>query len=523
MVAPASLLGKVLEEVKAGLVSSVVAEAALFPLDTVKLLQQIHGGTALQVFQGVMKQKGALGLYQGLIGRLIQTITSNVGFFMWQTILVQTAMARLQADNAAAHLSTGVSLVVNMLAQQFNRILTTPVDVVANVNQADPSSRGFFHTFVKLARTGGRPVLWRGLGLALVLSLNPALMFTLVAKLSALLKHLRKDESPLAAADMFWISGVSKAVATLVTYPLIRAKAVAQTSGAPGGIVAMLKSILQKEGLNGLYQGVWILSYKTILFNSLMMALKQKFSALLDRSAARPKEVAKTELTTVNVNEGWCSKTVLVQATLMPWEIKGSVIYVDGSWSHLHQAQEHLLKEASSRGDYMVVGVHSDQCMSDVMGSYPTECFSARIARLKKHPLVSAVVEDAPWEVTEDLLQQLGVSKVLAGSVSKVQDCQSPPGKDISPAAEMSDPYGKCIELGMLEVVESLNDATEHDIWLSHVQRIIFSNVDASIDWRILVKDGKRTPWGSNPGYQSESPSSPPLSPRIPPKSNRAA
>eukprot|EP00971_Amphidinium_carterae_P155545 3084574-Amphidinium_carterae.1 len=317
---------------------------------------------------------------------------------MWQTILVQTATGRLQADTSGAHLSTGVSLVVNMLAQQFNRILTTPVDVVANVNQADPSSRGFFHTFVKLARTGGRPVLWRGLGLALVLSLNPALMFTLVAKLSALLKRFRKDETPLPAADMFWISGVSKAVATLGTYPLIRAKAVAQTSGAPGGIVAMLKSILQNEGLGGLYQGVWILSYKTILFNSLMMALKQKLSTLLAHLPAQVKDDAKSKLHALTGDEVWCSKTVLVQASIMPWEVSGSVVYVDGSWAHLHQAQEHLLQEASVHGDYLVVGVHSDQCMNDVMGSYPTECFAARLARVKKHHLISAVVEDAPWE-----------------------------------------------------------------------------------------------------------------------------
>eukprot|EP00971_Amphidinium_carterae_P110476 2188491-Amphidinium_carterae.1 len=204
----------------------------------------------------------------------------------------------------------------------------------------------------------------------------------------------------------------------------------------------MLKNILQKEGVNGLYQGVWILSYKTILFNSLMMALKQKFSALLGRSAALPKKAAK--ITDLSVDEGWCGKTVLVQADMMPWEVKGSVVYVDGSWSHLHQAQDHLLREAASRGDYMVVGVHSDQCMSDVMGSYPTECFSARIARMKKHPLVSAVVEDAPWEVSEDLLRQLGITKVLAGSVSKVQDCQAPAEKGIAPATEKNDPYRHC-------------------------------------------------------------------------------
>merc|ERR1719282_553536 len=117
-----SLFQKVLEEVRSGLVSSVVAEAALFPLDTVKLLQQVHGGSVAQVARGVLSERGLIGLYQGLIGRLIQTVTSNVGFFIWQTIFVQAALSRVQGiAGDKRKLGTGLSLLVNMLAQQFNR------------------------------------------------------------------------------------------------------------------------------------------------------------------------------------------------------------------------------------------------------------------------------------------------------------------------------------------------------------------------------------------------------------------
>ncbi|CAK0825861.1 unnamed protein product, partial [Prorocentrum cordatum] len=459
---------------------------------------QVHGGSAGQVVRGVLSERGFAGLYQGLIGRLIQTVTSNVGFFIWQTIFVQAALSRVQGvAGDRRQLGTGLSLLVNMFAQQFNRILTTPVDVVANVNQADPNSRGFFHTFVRLARTGGRATLWRGLSLALLLSLNPAMMFTLVGKLSALVLRVRGKES-LAASDMFWVSGISKAVATLVTYPLIRAKAVAQTMGSDG-VVASLRGIVETDGVRGLYQGVWLLSYKTILFNSMMMALKQKFAAVLDRPVDKRAPLSR-QLTWRKQEENELrQKTQLVKADSFPWDHEGSVVYVDGAWSFLHDAQQHFLREASSRGDYLLVGVHGDQCLRDAMGAYPSECFAERVGRLKKHPLVSAVVEAAPWEVTEDLVRELGVQKVLAGfPISKVQDCRGPQGGD---ALAAGDPYAHCRRLGIFEEVESLNKATEHDVWLRSVQRIVFSNVDASIDWRILVRDGVQGAFGSNPGY----------------------
>lgn len=43
---------KVWQEVRSGLVSSVGAEAALFPLDTIKLQQQVYGGSASSVLSG---------------------------------------------------------------------------------------------------------------------------------------------------------------------------------------------------------------------------------------------------------------------------------------------------------------------------------------------------------------------------------------------------------------------------------------------------------------------------------------
>jgi len=513
---------KVFLEVRSGLVSSVGAEAVLFPLDTLKLRQQVNGGTVLQVLQNILKERGVSGLYQGLIGRLIQTITSNVGFFIWQTVFVQVSLAQLKLrEPSVDKLGTVAALVVNMLAQQLNRILTTPVDVVASVNQADPASKGFFHTFMRIARTGGRSELWRGLPVALLLSLNPALMFTVVGKLSDFIRsyRLKAADDHLSTADMFWISGISKAVATLLTYPLIRAKAVIQSTGGNQlALAGMLADVVKREGWGGLYSGVWIMSYKTVLFNSLMMAMKQKISQIFVRwdslKAARRRRASKRQLQAL-AGYDFRSKTSPCNSCEMPWEAAkrgAKVIYVDGSWSFLHAAQVHFLREAARRGEHLVLGVHSDQVHQEAMESWPAECYAARIERLRREPVVSTILEDAPWEVTTKLLEELCISRVLGGSVTKAEDCAPGPQTDARHAPDArskasipaADPYAECKRRGIFEKVPSLNTSTEHDEWMQKVSKIVFSNVDASIDWRILVPDGERARFGPNPGYADQ-------------------
>lgn len=256
------------------------------------------------------------------------------------------------------------------------------------------------------------------------------------------------------------------------------------------------------------------MSYKTVLFNSIMMALKQKLANLLSKAPAvgfgKADEAAMQE-----ADSEWRKKVRLAQCSEKPWMAaarQASVMYVDGSWSQLHAAQDHLLREAARRGDHLVVGVHSDACHFEAVGTWPTECYAARVGRLQSHPMVSSILEDAPWEVGNDLMRQLGIAKVFSGSVTKMEDCAAPlkhadgtaeanSKADANDQAASKDPYSECKKLGLFEEIPSLNSSTEHDAWVKQVTRMLFSNVDASIDWRILVADGDRAPWGRNPGY----------------------
>lgn len=145
--------------------------------------------------------------------------------------------------------------------------------------------------------------------------------------------------------------------------------------------------------------------------------------------------------------------------TEWPWEAE-TLIYVDGGWSYLHRAQQHLLKQAKSKGTHLLIGVHSDEVLQEVLGEEDAalgEDYETRLSRVAANRHVNSVLKGAPWQVTAEMVEQLGISKVVTGSVSKVQD--------LSPHIKSSvDPYEVVRGLGLLVEVPSLDEQTENDV-----------------------------------------------------------
>jgi len=264
----------------------------------------------------------------------------------------------------------------------------------------------------------------------------------------------------------------------------------------------------------------------------LMMALKQQLTNLENQSgatAAREAQEAKRLKESAtgwrrpslpmspwrprrpSLTFGWRRHVVCAVGNDLPWEVAargGQVVYADGSWSFLHKAQVHLLQNAREHGEYLLVGVHSDQAHQEAVGSWPAECFAARASRLRDLGYIDGVLEGAPWVVSEDMLKELGITKVVSGfPMSKLEDCSPPatPAKALTLApVRPADPYEVPRLLKCFYTIESLSRDTEHEVWMERASRILFSNVDASIDWRVLVRDGAKTSWGKNPGYAPE-------------------
>jgi len=451
------------EQVAGALLGSTVAEIIVYPFDTLKLLQQIQGLGTWECCQNLMATQGVAGFYRGMPGRLFQTVASNGMFFFLQTLF----------KNNFKRAGKGVSssIMLNMLAQQCNRLLTTPLDVAANIHQTDPNSKGFIQAMIKVVQSEGLKGLWKGLGVSLLLSTNPALMFTLVDKISTMLLSFKgtgrnrnrgeQSDRMLSAGEMFFVSGTAKMVATLLTYPLIRAKTIMQTvKGASPSLFITLARLIKNEGLKGMYVGVWMLSWKTVLFNALMMAVKQKACKLMARS--RQDLEYQEAMNALESMDGGFRKHLEVLGDMLPYQTDKTVVYIDGGWSYLHPSHQHILAEAQSYGDVLIVGVHDEETRRE-HGDEFAERYDNRLSRIRLVRGVDAILHHAPWTVTAEMMRELNISKVLSGyRANTIEDT-------------MHDPYAIPKALG---VYTSLADPYS-GMW-RNIARVMFSNVDSA-------------------------------------------
>lgn len=216
-------------------------------------------------------------MYGGIGGAIIKECIHSLNFWIFHGALFKYASRFEDTSRTPAH----VRLLLNLLAKQLNWLCTVPFEVVANLNQLSKPSLGFFATACQLFREGGIRAFYRGLTVSLLLAINPAIMNTLITSLLRLVALVRQargesyeDARHYNAAVVGGVTGLAKAFATALTYPLIRAKVLQQTLLTKSSLVEVLRSTFGSEGVRGLYRGVLAMSYKTILWNSIMMACK---------------------------------------------------------------------------------------------------------------------------------------------------------------------------------------------------------------------------------------------------------
>ena len=105
----------------------------------------------------------------------------------------------------------------------------------------------------------------------------------------------------------------------------------------------------------------------------------------------------------------------LFGAGMKPPSEGARVIYVAGAFDMLNAGHVDRLREAQSLGDYLIVGVHNDALANEYGGlNLPIMNMQERVLSLLGCKYVDDVLIDAPAEVTEEMINQLGIKLVLA-------------------------------------------------------------------------------------------------------------
>jgi len=90
------------------------------------------------------------------------------------------------------------------------------------------------------------------------------------------------------------------------------------------------------------------------------------------------------------------------------------VVYIDGSFDLFHPGHVAALKAAKEMGDFLYVGLHSDEVVNREQGDhYPICTLHERALCVLACNYVDEVIFGAPWQVSKELMTLLNVSVVV--------------------------------------------------------------------------------------------------------------
>ncbi|TYZ57165.1 hypothetical protein PybrP1_012294 [[Pythium] brassicae (nom. inval.)] len=350
---------KAFVDASAGAVGALFAAVLLYPLDVVKTRQQVavddapatdaHAALAHRKQESNMwrtcwliyRAEGLEGLFAGLSSKMVHTYVSNFAYFYWFSFLKQAAARR-----SAKPVGTGLSLAIGSLAGALNMTMTLPLEMIntrAQILPSDSESESDIESesdseaaggerktappaphhksMLELAREiyaeDGVLSFWKGFVPSLVLVTNPSINFTIFDKLKLRVQTAKMAAAgasrlaSLTALEAFVIAAIAKAIATLLTYPIIRAKvlmqaqkkhneaaaAAAETSGTQqqpphphphhhhhhhadmgNSMLQVLKRIGELEGPGGYFKGCSAQLFNTVLKSALLVMTKEQIT-----------------------------------------------------------------------------------------------------------------------------------------------------------------------------------------------------------------------------------------------------
>lgn len=91
------------------------------------------------------------------------------------------------------------------------------------------------------------------------------------------------------------------------------------------------------------------------------------------------------------------------------------VVYVPGIFDLVHPGHVSILQHAAKLGDYLLVGLYSDETVRQHRGTPPVLTMLERAMAVLSTRWVDDVVLGVPWKITKDLLATMNIKTVVVG------------------------------------------------------------------------------------------------------------
>ncbi|KAL1694382.1 mitochondrial carrier domain-containing protein [Schizophyllum commune] len=304
----------------AGALGGVVAMSATYPLIFLSTRAAVETRnvqkSTKQAVLDIIKREGITGLYSGLNSSLLGiAVTNGVYYYFYERS--RDFLLKLRTGSKA--LTTPESMLIGVIAGSATTLISNPIWVIqtsqavrtqtldesATEGEGQPKvvvkRLGFVETLRNILNKDGFQALWRGIGPALMLVVNPVIQYTVFEQLKNILiarrtrqRRTLKGASAAVAVltdwDFFLLGALSKLIATGSTYPYIVVKSRLQAGHASAlrykSSLDGLLTILREEGVAGLYKGVGSKLLQSVLTAAILFAGQRRIYEVTKRAVS---------------------------------------------------------------------------------------------------------------------------------------------------------------------------------------------------------------------------------------------
>jgi len=278
-----------LVQATAGAAGGVVASFSLQPLEVAKTriaVGQSKSSSAVSAVLKIYEEEGLQGVFRGVGAKCSETGTKNFIYFYIYDAL--NSLAKRQKM-----LTGTVKLLLGYVAGAGCAISTMPLEVLATRIQAEKSSDMTVLLLLrKTLEEEGVTGLFKGFWSNIALCVNPAIQnatFDYLKEATMKAKRRAGQKPALTSFEAFLWGAVGKAVATVITFPLVRLKTILQvgrdeTEKNNESVLALLKKMDAAgllKWLRNFYIGLGSMLTKSVAQAALLYMVKDQVEGLV--------------------------------------------------------------------------------------------------------------------------------------------------------------------------------------------------------------------------------------------------
>lgn len=288
-----------------GSLSGALVSACVQPLDVIRTRMQADSAQGLarvstvQTFQDIVRGGGIRDLWRGTQPTVIRLgIGAGLHFFFLESL---KPIFETRDESGNPHLSSMGAVLTGGLSRAMAALISCPITVVKTrmeyAGSASVGSRAvpLYRNTADALQTIFRAEGVRGLYVGLVPTIASnvpfsAIYYMLYTRIQARLQQHGSAGKLSPTAQNFSSSMVAAVGATLVTQPLDVVRTRMQLSlASPASTLAVIQSILRREGISSMFVGTLPRSLKRTLQTALVWTLYEELSPLLHKLATAKK------------------------------------------------------------------------------------------------------------------------------------------------------------------------------------------------------------------------------------------